>query len=113
MRTMAGIFCIALLIGVAGCNGTSRDDQGGIPAGQITGRPTSGRQIIGTVRHINLEGGFYGIETDAGGRLDPVNLPEEFQKEGVRIRAWVEDLKDRVSFRMWGTLVRIRDIERL
>ena len=112
MKTMAGVFCIALLVGVAGCNGTPGDPPNDVQAGSAA-RPVSGRQITGTIRHIDLEGGLYGIETDDGARLDPVNLPEELQKDGLRIRAWVEDLQDRVSFRMWGTLVRIRDIERL
>jgi inhibitor of cysteine peptidase len=68
---------------------------------------------MGTIRHIDLEGGFYGLEADDGTRLDPVNLPEEFQKDGLRVKARVERLKDRVSFHMWGRLVRILEIERL
>lgn len=113
MRTVAAAFCLAILIGTAGCSSMSRDDQSDAPAKPAAGISASGRQVTGTVRHVDLEGGFYGIETDEGARLDPVNLPEVFHKDGLRIRAWVEDLKDRVSFRMWGTLVRIRDIERL
>ncbi len=57
--------------------------------------------------------GFYGIETDDGNRLDPVNLPEEPRKEGLRLRVGVEPLKDRVSFHLGGTRVRIVSCERL
>jgi hypothetical protein len=113
MRTAAAVFYVAILIGTAGCNSANRDDQSDAPAKPAAGTSASGRQVTGTVRHVDLEGGFYGIETDEGARLDPVNLPEEFHKDGLRIRAWIEDLPDRVSFRMWGTLVRLRDIERL
>ena len=69
--------------------------------------------VTGTIRYIDLEGGFYGIETDDGQKLDPVNLPEELQKDGLRIEARVEELRDRVSIRMWGTLVRIVEFRRL
>jgi hypothetical protein len=42
-----------------------------------------------------------------------VNLPQEFQKDGLRIRARVEPVKDRISVRMWGTPVRIIEFKRL
>jgi len=113
MRTMTGIFCIALLLGIAGCNRASQDTEVEAGTGRITGPSAPDGQVTGTVRYLDLEGGFYGIVTDDGAKLDPVNLPEELQKDGLRIRAWVEELKDRVSFHMWARLVRIRDIERL
>ena len=76
-----------------------------VPCRAIRRRAGGGQHgtITGTIRHVDLEGGFYGIETDDGAKLDPVNLPAEFQKDGLRIRAYVESLQDRVSFHMWGT----------
>jgi len=51
--------------------------------------------------------------TDDGRRLHPVNLPQEFQQDGLRLRAQVEELTDRVSIHMWGTQVRIIEFQRL
>ena len=39
----------------------------------------------GTIEYIPLEGGFYGIVTDEGEKYLPLNLPEEFMKDGLRI----------------------------
>lgn len=120
MRACAGVACLVLLVACGACNNAGPDRQGDVDAARSAGASAGGRQevmkgtsIMGTVRHIDLEGGFHGIVTDDGARLDPVNLPPEFQKDGVRVRVQVEPLKDRVSLRMWGTLVRIVTIERL
>lgn len=120
MRVCAGIVCLVLLAACGACSNADRDRQanaeGTSPAEASAGArqgELQGTSVVGTVRHVDLEGGFYGIVTDDGARLDPVNLPAEFQKDGVRVRVQVESLKDRVSLRMWGTLVRIVAIERL
>lgn len=120
MRVFACVLCLVLLAAGATCHNTeqnrSEDDQA-VGSG---GSPGDNRQAVaatgsytGTVRYIDIEGGFYGIETDKGLKLDPVNLPSDFQKDGVRVRVQIEPLKDRISFHMWGTLVRIVAIERL
>ena len=83
------------------------------PGVSSRGRRRGGQVVTGTVRHIDLEGGFYGIEADDGTKLDPVNLPEEFRQDGMRVRVRVEELKDRVSIHMWGKIVRIVEIKRL
>lgn len=72
-----------------------------------------GRQITGTIRYIDLAGGFYGIVTDDGARLDPMDLPAEFRQDGLRVRARIEPVPDVVTIRMWGTVVRVLAIERL
>ena len=77
------------------------------------GPAAASRQITGVVKHLDLEGSFYGIVTDDGQRLDPVNLPEAFQQDGLRIKARVATLEGRVSVHMWGTLVKIIDVQRV
>jgi len=67
----------------------------------------------GTVVFLSLEGGFYGIKGDDGRNYDPMNLPVEFQKEGLRIRFEAKELTDRASFHMWGKIVEIKHIEKL
>ncbi len=104
----AGV-CLGLLVAWGGCHQASTPSQE-TPAGAV-GAQT--RVVTGTVRHLDLEGGFYGIVTDDGTNLDPVNLPPEFQKDGVRLEARVVPLRDAVSTHIWGTPVRIIQLKRL
>lgn len=67
----------------------------------------------GTVKYINLEGGFYGIITDDGKQYDPVNLSQEFNEDGLRIRFEAKVRNDMASIHMWGTLIEITRIEKL
>lgn len=97
MRALGGLLLLGTLI--AACAGPGR-------GGSAT---SEGR---GTVRYIDLEGGFYGIESDDGARLDPVNLPEEFRVDGARVRYWAVPAEGRASIHMWGTLVEIVEIRK-
>ena len=67
----------------------------------------------GTVRFIDLEGGFYGIIGDDGKKYDPVNLSQEFQVDGLPVRFKAKVRDDVASIRMWGTPVEIVTIEKL
>lgn len=120
MRVCAGVLCFMLLVASGACHNTGQDRQdnadvarSGVSSAGSQQENVKGTLVTGTIRRIDLEGGFFGIETDDGAKLDPVNLPAEFQRDGLRVRARVEPLKDRVSFRMWGSLVHILSIERL
>jgi hypothetical protein len=100
--------CVALLV-LAGCRHADAPDRANTP----TGIGQRARTVTGTVRYIDVEGGFFGIVADDGTKLDPVNLPEDFRKDGVRIQVRVVATKDTVSLRMWGTPVRLIEIKRL
>jgi len=67
----------------------------------------------GTVVYLDLEGGFYGIVADNGKRYDPINLPKEFQQDGLRVSFEAKIRDDLASFHMWGQLVEIIKINRL
>jgi hypothetical protein len=110
VKTGGTIVTGLLLLVAAGChNSEAQDGKGGRSHSAGPRSPL----VTGTVRHIDVEGGFYGIVADDGRKLDPVNLPEDFQKDGVRVQVRVEELHDRVSTHMWGTIVRIVEIKRL
>ena len=65
---------------------------------------------IGTIKYIWLEGGFYGIITDKGGKYLPVNLPEKFKKDGLKV--WFKAKpKKIVTIQMWGKPVEILEIK--
>ncbi len=67
----------------------------------------------GTVVFVDLEGGFYGIVADDGARYNPLNLPAEFQQDGLRVRFRVRIREDAATIQMWGTPVDILQIEPL
>jgi hypothetical protein len=68
----------------------------------------------GTVRYIDLEGGFFGIIANNGVHYEPHNLPPEFAVDGLRVifRAVAED-RVQCIIPMWGKTVRIIWIEKL
>jgi len=103
------VACLGLLALGAGCHGASKQPE----ETRSSVMPARSYVVTGTVHHVDLEGGFYGIVTDDGQHLDPVNLPKEFQKDGLRLEARVVPLRDRVSAHMWGTPVRIIEFKRL
>jgi hypothetical protein len=65
------------------------------------------------MRYLRMEGGFYGIDADSGAHYRPVNLPEAFAEDGIRIRFCVQPLEGVMSFQMWGIPVEILEIESL
>lgn len=66
----------------------------------------------GTVKYINLEGGFWGIVSDDGKNYDPINLAEEFRREGLRVQVKAVP-KNRASIHMWGTVIEITAITKV
>jgi uncharacterized protein YceK len=64
----------------------------------------------GRVQLLNLEGGFYGIITDSGRKLLPMNMAKEFAQNGaiVRVKGKVKDI---MTIQQWGTPFTITDIE--
>ncbi len=116
----AGVCCIAFLAACGACHKDMQDrlqDDGparlGEPSAGGAQELVKGTSVAGTVRHVDLEGGFYGFVTDDGTKLNPVNLPQEYQKDGARLRLQVEPVKNGISLHMWGALVRIVSLERL
>ncbi|HDO19118.1 MAG TPA: PEGA domain-containing protein, partial [Thermoplasmatales archaeon] len=65
----------------------------------------------GTVKYVDLEGGFYGIISSSGKKYFPLNLPEEFYQDGLRVIFRAEILKDYSGIYMWGTPIEITKIE--
>lgn len=70
-------------------------------------------EIVGTVRWVELEGGFFGIVADDNTRYEPLNLPEAYQQDGLRVRLSARIRNDYASIFMWGTIIEILDIQSL
>jgi hypothetical protein len=71
------------------------------------------RMMTGTVRYSNLEGSFYELVADGGERYDPVNLPDEYKKDGLRVKFQIREKRDMVGIHMVGKIVEVVRIEKL
>ena len=67
----------------------------------------------GSIIFNDFEGGFYGIIADNGEKYDPINLPKEFEIDGVRVKFKLNILENQSSIHMWGILVEIIEIQKL
>jgi hypothetical protein len=71
-------------------------------------------RVTGTVRHFDLEGGFWAIRGDDSTTYDPMGgLLPEFQQEGLRVRFEGKLRSDIAGFHMVGPIVEITSIQRL
>jgi len=65
----------------------------------------------GIVKYITLEGGFYGIIGDDGVNYDPINLPDNFRIDGLKVFFTAIKREDLGSFHMWGIIIEITSIQ--
>jgi hypothetical protein len=93
------IVCIFLIHGGCVGAGAPRDSQGASSTDAI--------EVTGTVVYVNLEGGFFAIHGDDGSKYNPINLPEAFRKDGLKIKALVRPRPDVMSIHMAGSIVEI------
>ena len=78
----------------------------------IDDRNSDNELIYGTVTiiYLKIEDVFYGILSDNGEHYDPINLPIEYQKDGLRISFIAKERSDLLSFHMWGKIVKLISI---
>ncbi|RKZ23619.1 hypothetical protein DRQ23_02740, partial [bacterium] len=72
-----------------------------------------GKEIFfatGTIKYISIEGGFYGIITEKGKNYLPVNLSEEFKKDGLSVLFKAKPQRV-ATIQMWGEPVEILEIK--
>jgi len=63
----------------------------------------------GEVTYMEIEGGFWAIET-SDENYEPTNLPSEFQKDGLDVTVSANIEENMGSIRMVGPIIRIVDI---
>ena len=66
----------------------------------------------GTVRYIDLEGGFYGIITPTGQKYLPMNLAPEFRVDGLPVEFSARERQDISTTAMWGIPVELISIRK-
>ena len=82
-------------------------------AGCMPGSSPNQFTPIGTVTYIDLEGGFYGLIGYNQENYYPINLPDKFQKEGLKVRFTFKFRDDLANFHMWGRIIEILQIEEI
>ncbi|MFA5516224.1 MAG: hypothetical protein WDA20_08045 [Desulfuromonadales bacterium] len=93
---------------LTGCRAAALSDAGG------TVTDGSERiEFVGRIVHVSLEGGFFGIIADNGGKYDPVALPEAFRRDDLRVNVEARRLPSSVGFHMWGEKIEIIAIKPL
>ena len=103
---------LALLPLAPGCAPT-RQDAAPEETPQQEPAPEETISGTGTIKYIDLEGGFYGIAGDDGTNYNPINLAEPYRRDGLRVRFEATPRTDLLSTQMWGTLVELTRIDRL
>jgi hypothetical protein len=114
MSVTATGLAIVLAVVFAGCmrienKDTTRSDQPAATKNERLSR-TDPFVLQGTVVKKDLEGGFFAIVGDDGKTYEPLNLPEAFKNNGMRIKATVRARDDFGSIHMVGGIVEIVDI---
>ncbi len=102
------VIVIGLLFGATACVVASPASTDG---GSQAVAEVDVESFSGTVRWLELEGGFWGIETAQGKQLLPMTLPEEVQRDGLKVQGNFRLLKDVMTIQMWGTPVDVTHIE--
>jgi len=68
--------------------------------------------VEGTVQYVDVEGGCWRIVGYDGVNYEPVNLPDEFKKDGLAVRFSAKRREDLVSQCMVGQIVELLGIRR-
>lgn len=69
--------------------------------------------LIGEVRFVDLEGGFYGIIGSNGKNYFPINLSNEFKIDGIKVKFEGRIRKDILTTAMWGEAIEIIKIDEI
>lgn len=67
--------------------------------------------LQGTVNYLNLEGGFFGIISDNGQKILPMNLSAEYRQVGAVLKFKGYFLTDTMTIQQWGTPFKITEVQ--
>ncbi len=70
---------------------------------------TSWQQV--TVKYLSFEGGFYGLISEKGAKLLPMNLPEKYQVDGTILRVKGQPIKNMMTIQQWGKPFKVIETE--
>jgi heat shock protein HslJ len=100
----------AVLVQVAALTLASCASNGGNGWVELKPEPTGSGpmiHIMGTVHHLDLEGGLFVIRDAEGTQYNPINLPDAFRVEGMAVEVDARRRDDMASIGMVGPLVEL------
>ena len=62
--------------------------------------------ITGKSTYVDLEGGFWGIQTDTDNYF-PIDMPEQLKTEACTVRCSIVILEEVMTMQNWGIVCRI------
>jgi hypothetical protein len=76
-------------------------------------RGSSNEYIFGTgeIEFYPDDGGFYGIISDDGIHYEPINLPDEFKIDGLRVLFIFKLPNEATTYHLWLKIVELIDIK--
>ena len=111
-------FAFGCCVVIAACSaGVSNEAPAGITSAAVRGDSVACKGDVcvnGTVRHFDLEGGFWAIRGDDDVTYDPVGgVPEAFRREGLRVRLDARRRNDMGGIHMAGPIIEIISLTKL
>ncbi len=67
--------------------------------------------ILGFIKYVELEGGFFGIMTEDGTKYFPEYLEQDFKQDGLGVRVQAKPQEQILGIQMWGNPIEIIKIE--
>jgi len=77
---------------------------------QVTEKKEQAWQQV-TVNYYDFEGGFYGLTSQTGDKLLPMNLAKQYKLQGTVLKVKGEVIKDMMTIQQWGQPFKIYDVE--
>lgn len=115
------LFLLITLVPLSGCNENinpeitlSQKGSNNMSDNQAKISPNKSADLewkMATIKYMDFEGGFFGIVTDKGEKLLPMNLSKDFRQVGAKIRVKGKLVNDMVTTQQWGQPFRIAEIK--
>lgn len=67
--------------------------------------------VLGFIKYVELEGGFFGIVGEDGKKYFPDYLGQDFKVDGLSVRVQAKPEEQIFGIQMWGTPIKILRIE--
>ena len=64
-----------------------------------------------TVKYFDFEGGFFGLVTNKGEKLLPMNLAKVYKVDGTILKVTGHIIKDMMTTQQWGTAFKVTEVE--
>ncbi|MDP2362309.1 MAG: hypothetical protein Q8M94_00925 [Ignavibacteria bacterium] len=109
MKTLLIPILICLMF-ISSCN-TSENTSSIIEPFNDNSVENTNLKIIGNVVYYTIEGGFYAINEESNRVYEPINLPERFQIDGLKVYVEAKRRTDLGTRRQVGEAIQIRTIK--